>query len=333
MLGLELLPIAVIIFLALCYDFGNGYNDSANAIATVISTKTLTPLKAVTLAAICNLAGPFLVGVRVATTIGKGIVDSQIIDFYIIIAALVGAICCTYLATFRGAPISITHSLIGGLIGAGVVKAGLEAIMVSKVAIIFLFIVVAPLLGFIGGLFFTILVLWCFRKSIPSRVNKYFKRMQLVSAAAYALSHGANDAQNAMGIIAITLFTAGYLGEDFYVPVWVIITCALVISLGTMAGGWRVIRTMGMRITKLRPVDGFNAETAGALTIFYCTLLGLPVSTTHVISGSIVGVGATKRLSAVRWGVTRNILWAWILTIPVSALIGAFTYILITFLL
>jgi PiT family inorganic phosphate transporter len=324
--------IICIVFLALAYDFANGLNDAANSISTIVATKVLSPKYAVILAAFGNFAGPFLFGVAVATTIGKGIIDPAIIDSSVIIGALIGAIFWSYLTTIKGLPISITHSLVGGLIGAGIIKAGPSVIVASKVMQIVLFIFLAPILGFIGGLLFTVAIFWTFRKYRPSSVNVYFKKLQLVSASLYSLGHGANDAQNSMGIIAITLFTYGYLGDQFYVPLWVILICALTISVGTFAGGWRVVKTMGMRITKLRPVDGFCAETSGGLTLFYSTILGIPVSTTHVIAGSIMGVGSTKSLSSVRWGVARNILWTWILTIPASALLSACIYAVITIL-
>ncbi len=322
--------ILTIIALALIYDFVNGLNDAANSISTIVATKVLSPRRAVILAAFGNFAGPFILGVNVATTIGKGIVDPAIIDFPILISALIGAVIWSFLATFKGFPISITHSLIGGLIGAAIIKGGLEAIITSKVFKILAFIGVAPILGFVGSFLFIIIVFWIFRKFRPSQINKYFKRLQIISAGLYSLGHGANDAQNAMGIIAITLFTSGYLGDTFYVPVWVILLCATTISIGTLVGGWQVIKTMGLKITKLMPVDGFCAETAGAFTLFYCTLLGIPVSTTHVISGSIIGVGSVKRLSAVRWGIARNIFWTWILTIPASATVSAAIYLLLT---
>lgn len=321
--------VLVIIVLALIYDFGNGLNDAANAISTVVATKVLTPLKAVILAALGNFIGPFLFGVAVATTTGKGIVDPTLIDFRVLSAAVAAAIFWTYSITFKGFPISITHSLIGGLIGAGLVKAGLAAIVIPKVLTIFLFIGVAPLLGFLGGLAFTVIIFWSFRRYKPSKVNAYFKRLQLISASLYSIGHGANDAQNSMGIISITLFTFGYLGNEFYVPSWVVIICATAISLGTLAGGWKVVKTMGIKMTKLRPVDGFCAETSGGLTLFFCTILGVPVSTTHVIAGSIMGVGSTRSLSAVRWGVARNIVGAWFLTIPVSMLVSAGIYLVI----
>ena len=321
--------IVTVVALALVYDFGNGMNDAANAISTVVATKVLTPRRAILLAAAGNFLGPLLLGVAVATTLGKGIVEATIIDSTIVIAALIGAIFWTYSSTIKGMPISITHALVGGLIGAGAMKGGLDAIIAPKVITIILFIGLAPILGFIGGLLLTVLIFWCFRRARPTRVNEYFKKLQLISATLYSLGHGANDAQNAMGVIAITLFTFGYLGNSFYIPTWVILACATAISLGTGAGGWRVIKTMGMKITKLRPVDGFNAETSGGITLFFCTLLGVPVSTTHVISGSIIGVGAVKRLGAVRWGVARNMLWTWILTIPVSAAVSAGIYLLL----
>ncbi|MDI6806349.1 MAG: inorganic phosphate transporter [Candidatus Aenigmarchaeota archaeon] len=325
---LEILILVVI--LALVYDFGNGMNDAANSISTIVATKVLSPGRAVLIAALGNFVGPFLLGTAVATTIGKGIVSAAAIDSSIITTALIGAIFWTYLQTSKGFPISVTHSLIGGLLGAGIVKVGLSGIMISKVIIVLLFIFVAPMLGLIGGILFSGLIFRLFRKSSPSRVNIYFKRLQLISSTLYSIGHGANDAQNAMGIIAITLFTTGLLGSTFYVPSWVIIICAAAISLGTLMGGWKVVRTMGMRITKLQPVDGFNAETSGGLTLFCCTLLGIPVSTTHVLAGSITGSGVIKRLSAVRWWMVKNIVWAWVLTIPASALVGICIYLLLS---
>ncbi|MEM3737319.1 MAG: inorganic phosphate transporter [Candidatus Bathyarchaeia archaeon] len=320
--------VVAITLLALVYDFGNGLNDAANAISTITATRALTPRRAVILAAVGNFAGPFLLGTAVAATIGKGIVEATIIDSKVIIAAIVGAIFWTYLTTFKGLPISITHSLVGGLMGAGIAKSGPAAIVATKVLTVILFIGGAPLLGFLGGLAFTVAIFWIFRKARPSKVNEFFKKAQIISGSLYSLGHGANDAQNAMGIIAITLLTSGYLGSEFYVPSWVIILCASAMSLGTLMGGWKVVKTMGMKITKLRPVDGFCAETSGGLTLSLCTLAGIPVSTTHVIAGSIMGVGSTRSLSAVRWGVARNIIWAWSLTIPVSMLVSAATYFL-----
>ena len=319
----------IIIALALVYDFVNGLNDAANAISTVVATKVLRPRNAVLLATFGNFAGPFILGVHVATTIGKGIVNVTAIDEILLISALIGAVFWSFSASLKGLPISITHSLVGGLIGAAIVKGGLSILITSKVIKILLFIGVAPILGYIGSFCLLILLLWVFQKFRPSQINIYFKRLQLISASLYSLGHGANDAQNAMGIIAISLFTFGYLGDAFYVPTWVILICASTISLGTFAGGWEVIKTMGLRITKLMPVDGFAAQTGGAFTLFYSTLLGIPVSTTHVMSGSILGVGSVKRLSAVRWGIARNMIWAWLLTIPASAILSAGVYILL----
>ncbi len=320
----------VIILLALIFDFGNGMNDAANAIASVIATRVLSVRKALLLAACGDFLGPFIAGVAVATTMGTGIIDPNIINSFVIISALIGAVFWTYLLTFKGFPISVTHALIGGLVGAGIMKAGIGAVFGGKLLLVILFIAMAPIFGFIGGLVFSISVLWIFRKSKPFKVNSYFKKLQLGSSFLYSLSHGANNAQNSMGIISISLFTAGYLGTNFFVPLWVIIICASAMALGTFTGGLKVIRTMGTRLTKLRPIDGFNAESSGSVTIFLCTALGIPVSTTHVICGSIIGTGATKRLSAVKWGLARNIVYAWILTIPVSALVGAGIYLIIS---
>lgn len=322
----ELTLVVLAIIIALAFDFGNGLNDAANAIATVVATRVLSLRAAVLMAAIGNFSGIFIFGVAVATTIGKGIVDPSVVNVYIIIAGLVGAILWVYGASYLGIPVSASHALIGGFVGSALAAAGLKAILLAKLGKVVAFIIVAPFLGMIGGFFFFVLVMWIFKKTNPNKVNNYFKRLQLLSAFSYSLSHGANDAQKTMGIIAILLFSAGYLGSEFYVPLWVIVASYTTIALGTLVGGRRVIKTVGMRLTNLKPVSGFCAETAGATTIIGCSLAGIPVSTTHVISGSIAGVGTVKRLSAVRWGIARNIIWAWILTIPASAFVGGILY-------
>lgn len=322
--------VILIVVLALAYDFVNGLNDAANAIATIVATRLLSPLWAVALAATGNFVGPFLVGVAVATTIGKGIVLPEVIDFSVLIIALVAAIIWSYGATFKGIPISITHALVGGLVGAGIAKGGIGAIMGMKFMLIVLFIFIAPFIAFIIGIVFAVSITKIFSHTKPASTTSWFKRLQLLSSAFMSITHGSNDAQNAMGIIAITLFTAGYLGADFYVPVWVILICAGTISLGTLAGGWGVIKTMGMRVTRLRPRDGFCAETSGGLTILFCTMIGIPISTSHAVSSSIMGTGVVKRFRAVRWGVARNILWAWILTLPVTAA-TAFVFYMVSF--
>jgi len=322
----DLVLVVAAIIIALAFDFGNGLNDAANAIATVVATRVLSLRAAVLMAAIGNFSGVFVFGVAVATTIGKGLIDPSVVTVYIIISGLIGAILWVYGASYLGLPVSASHALIGGFVGSAVVAAGLKAVLLGGMFKIVAFIVVAPLLGMVGGFLFQVIIFWVFRKINPSKVNKYFKRLQLASAFSYSLSHGANDAQKTMGIIAIVLFSAGYLGAEFHVPFWVIISSYTVIALGTLVGGRRVIKTLGMKLTNLKPVNGFCAETAGAATIIGCSLAGIPVSTTHVISGSIAGVGTTRRVSAVRWGIARKIVWAWVFTIPASAFVGGALY-------
>jgi PiT family inorganic phosphate transporter len=315
-----------IIFLALVFDFYNGMNDAANSIATVVATRVLTPFQAVSWAAFFNFIAAFAFGVSVATTIGKGIVDVTIVDNFVILSGLVGAIILTATATHFGLPISVSHSIIGGYGGAAVAKAGFSALIVSGYTKVAIFILAAPLIGMVMAYIFSIITLWIVRNQQPRKVDKYFRKLQLLSAALYSLSHGSNDAQKTIGIITVVLFTNGLLGEIFYVPFYVIIMSHAVIALGTLLGGWKVIRTLGMRVTKLNPFGGFSAETSAGLTIIGATISGIPVSTTHTITGSIIGVGAVKGLSAVRWGVAKNILWAWVLTIPLSAVIAMITY-------
>lgn len=321
--------IAVAIALALIFDFGNGLNDAANAIATVVATKALPLWGAVVLAAIGNFVGVFFFGVAVATTIAKGIVYPSIVDVYVILGSLIGAILWIYLATYNGIPVSASHSLIGGFIGSALAKAGIPSLQFAGISKVLIFIVVAPVFGMIGSFVFFILIAWIFKNFEPNKINKYFKKLQLISASFYSITHGANDAQKVMGIIAILLYSSGLLGSEFYVPFWVIIASYTVIALGTLAGGWKVIKTIGIRLTKLRPVHGFCAESAGSLVLALTGVFGIPVSTTHVISGSIMGVGAARRFSSVRWNITRNILWAWLLTIPMSALVSGLSYFVI----
>jgi PiT family inorganic phosphate transporter len=321
----------LIIILALIFDFYNGMNDAANSIATVVSTRVLSPFQAVLWAAFFNFAAVFLFGVHVANTIGKGIVDVAVVDNLVIFSGLIGAILLTATATHYGLPISVSHSIIGGFGGAAVAKAGLGSIIVSGYTKVLIFIFVAPILAFAVAIFFSIITLWIVRYKSPYKVDKYFRKLQLVSAALYSLSHGSNDAQKTMGIIALVLFTNGLLGDTFYVPFGVIILSYTVISFGTLIGGWKVIRTLGMRVTKLTPFGGFSAETSSGLTISLASILGIPVSTTHTITGAIIGVGSIRSISAVRWGVAKNILWAWILTIPLSAGFAALTYYLSTY--
>src|SRR5690606_6438132 len=322
--------VVLIILLALVFDFYNGMNDAANSIATVVSTRVLTPLQAVIWASGFNFLAAFIFGVSVATTIGTGIVDVSIVDNYVIFAGLSGAVLLTAVATHNGLPISVSHSIIGGYGGAAIMKGGFGALILSGYTTVVLFIFLAPIIGLIAGYIFSIITLWIVRNKQPRKVDKYFRRLQLLSAAVYSLSHGSNDAQKTIGIITVVLFTNGLLGTNFYVPFWVIILSYTVIALGTLFGGWKVIKTLGMRVTKLTPFGGFSAETAAGLTIIGATLGGVPVSTTHTITGAIIGVGSIKGFSAVRWGVARNILWAWVLTIPLSALFAMITYLLVT---
>ncbi|MFZ0456572.1 MAG: inorganic phosphate transporter [Ignavibacteriaceae bacterium] len=316
----------LIISLALIFDFYNGMNDAANSIATVVSTRVLTPIQAVIWAAFFNFIAAFMFGVSVATTIGKGIVDVNIVDNFVIFSGLIGAIILTATATHFGLPISVSHSIIGGYGGAGLAKAGFEAIIISGYTKVIIFIFLAPILGFVFALLFSTATLWIVRYKSPYKVDMYFRKFQLISAALFSLSHGSNDAQKTIGIITVVLFTNGLIGASFHVPFWVILMSYSVIALGTLIGGWKVIKTLGMRVTKLTPFGGFSAETSAGLTIIFATILGIPVSTTHTITGSIIGVGTTRRFSAVRWGVARNILWAWILTIPLSAVFAMATY-------
>jgi PiT family inorganic phosphate transporter len=315
-----------IILLALVFDFYNGMNDAANSIATVVATRVLTPFQAVAWAAFFNFVAAFAFGVSVAATIGKGIVDVNIVDNFVILSGLIGAIILTATATHLGLPISVSHSIIGGYGGAGIAKAGFSALILSGYTKVVIFIFAAPLIGLVMAYFFSIITLWIVRNSQPRKVDKYFRRLQLLSAGLYSLSHGTNDAQKTIGIITVVLFTNGLLGSTFYVPFYIVILCHSVIAFGTLIGGWKVIRTLGMRVTKLNPFGGFSAETSAGLTIIGATIFGIPVSTTHTITGSIIGVGSVKGVSAVRWGVAKNILWAWVLTIPVSAICAVITY-------
>jgi PiT family inorganic phosphate transporter len=325
----SLLLLVFIIFVALAFDYINGFHDAANSIATVVSTRVLTPMQAVVWAALFNFVAAFGFGVNVAKTVGKGVVDAGIVDQWVILGGLTGAIIWNLITWYYGIPSSSSHALIGGFSGAAVAKAGFGALLPSGLLKITVFIVLAPVLGLIFGFTLMTITLWIFRNARPSRVDGLFRRLQLVSAAFYSLGHGTNDAQKTMGIIAILLFSAGYLGPEFHVPFWVVLAAHAALGLGTLAGGWRIVKTMGMRLTKLRPVGGFCAETAGAFMLIGTAMGGIPVSTTHTITGSIMGVGATQRLSAVRWGLAGRIVWAWILTIPLSALLAAVTWLLL----
>jgi len=318
--------IIFLIFLALAFDFLNGFHDSANSIATIVSTRVLTPRQAVVWAAFFNFIAFLFLGLHVANTVGKGIVDAGVIDPNIILGTLVGACAWDVITWYLGLPTSSSHALIGGMVGAALVKAGPDALVARGIVKTVSFIFVSPMVGLALGLAIGVAVYWIFRKSTPGSVDHLFRRGQLVSAALYSLGHGGNDAQKTMGIIAVLLFSAGLLGDTFYVPFWVVISCQAAIALGTMFGGWRIVKTMGQKIAKLKPVDGFCAETGAAVTLFLSTLLGVPVSTTHTITGAIMGVGSLRRMSAVRWGVAGRIIWAWILTIPGAAVISAGTY-------
>ena len=315
-----------VIAVAFLFDFFNGFDDAANSIATVVSTRVLLPIQAVAMAALFNFIALFVFETGVATTIGKGIVDPLAITPVMVLAGLLGAIFWVLITWWFGLPISASHSLIGGLIGAAVASSGFEVILRGKIEIILAFIVISPLLGTLAAFILMALIIKIFRKQNATYANRYFKRLQLLSAAAYSLSHGGNDAQKTMGIVAVLLFSSGYLGSEFYVPFWVAMMAHLAIALGTLAGGWRIIHTMGGKITKLDPMHGFGAETAGAAVIIGSTFFGIPVSTTHVIAGSIMGVGATRRLSAVRWGLARRIMWTWIITIPAASGMAAMLY-------
>ena len=324
-----LLTVVLVTLVALAFDYINGFHDAANSIATVVSTRVLTPGKAVIWAAFFNFVAAFGFGTAVAKTIGSGMVDINIVTFAVIFAGLFGAIVWDVLTWYIGLPTSSSHALIGGYAGAAVAKAGFAAIIPSGWTKTLAFIILAPLIGMVLGLTLMTTIYWVFKRVPPGRIDRWFRRLQLCSAAMYSLGHGTNDAQKTMGIIAGLLFAAGYL-KTFYIPFWVILMAHAAIGLGTLTGGWRIVHTMGSKITKLQPVGGFAAETAGALTLFASSSLGVPVSTTHTITGAIVGVGAVRRFSAVRWGVARRIVWAWILTIPASALIAAGTYLTLT---
>ena len=315
--------VVLLVAMALAFDFMNGFHDAANAIATVVSTRVLKPQTAVLLAAFFNFVAIFVFHLKVATTVGKGTIDPAIIDHYVVFGALVGAIVWNVITWYYGIPSSSSHALIGGLVGAALAKAGPASLIASGLIKTVVFIFVSPMLGMLLGSLMLVLVSWLCRKVAPRNMDKWFRRLQLLSASLYSLGHGGNDAQKTMGIIWMLLIAAGLSKASDPLPMWVVISCYLAIGFGTMFGGWRIVKTMGQKITKLKPVGGFCAETGGAMTLFLATALGIPVSTTHTITGAIVGVGSTKRMSAVRWGVAGNIVWAWVLTIPCSALIAA----------
>jgi len=315
--------IVFIIIVALVFDFLNGFHDSANSIATVVSTQVLKPHWAVLWAAFFNFVAFLFFDVHVATTIGTGLIDPTIIDPHVILAALISAIIWNILTWYYGIPSSSSHALIGGLLGAGISKADIYAVNVAGVSKVLISIVVSPMLGLVLGFFLMALVVRLFFKSTRYKANLVFRKLQLVSSALVSLGHGGNDAQKVMGIIAILLFSANMTGPEFHVPLWVVIVCNFVIALGTLFGGWRIIRTMGMKITKLKPVHGSCAEGAAAIALFLATHLGIPVSTTHTLTGAIVGVGSLQKVSAVRWGIARRIVWAWIITIPATMILSS----------
>ncbi|MCU1244605.1 MAG: pitA [Acidobacteria bacterium] len=322
---MNLLIVIGLIAVALSFDYINGFHDAANSIATVVSTRVLSPAQAVIWAAFFNFVAAFTFGTAVAKTIGKGMINLSAVTFTVIFAGLVGAIVWDLITWYYGLPTSSSHALIGGYAGAAVANYGFKAILLSGWTKTLIYIILAPMIGLILGLLITVAIFWIFRNSTPMRVDRTFRKAQLFSAALYSLGHGTNDAQKTMGIIAGVLVTAGYM-TTFSIPTWVILAAHSAIALGTLSGGWRIIHTMGSKITRLQPVGGFAAETAGAITLFIASSFGIPVSTTHTITGAIVGVGATRRLSAVRWGVAGRIVWAWVLTIPMSAAIGAGTF-------
>jgi inorganic phosphate transporter, PiT family len=319
--------VVVLVLMAVVFDFMNGFHDAANAIATVVSTGVLKPGQAVVFAAFFNIIAIFIFHLSVAATVGKGTVLPGIVDTHVVFGALVGAITWNFITWYYGIPSSSSHALIGGIAGAAIAKAGVASLIISGIMKTVIFIFVSPLLGFLLGSIMMVLVSWLFRSFRPLKVDKWFRRLQLVSAGAYSLGHGGNDAQKTIGIIWMLLIATGNANvADNAPPVWVVVICYSAIGIGTMLGGWRIVKTMGQKITKLKPVGGFCAETGGAITLFLATALGVPVSTTHTITGAIVGVGSTRRASAVRWGVAGNIIWAWILTIPASAFVAAVAY-------
>ena len=320
--------VIAIILVALVFDFLNGFHDAANSIATVVSTRVLSPRLAVAWAAFFNFVAAFVLGTHVAKTIGKGMIDLSIVTQEVILAGLLGAIFWNLLTWYYGIPVSSSHALVGGYAGAAVAKAGFGAVLLSGWIKPLAFIVIAPVMGMVLGLALMIVVTWIFRRWHPFRLDRLFRRLQLISAGLYSLGHGGNDAQKTMGIITGLLVTAGHL-KTFEVPIWVEILCYAAIALGTLFGGWRIVKTMGTKITKLQPFGGFCAESAGAITLFWATGAGIPVSTTHTITGAIMGVGATRRLSAVKWGVAGRIVWAWVLTIPLAAAMSAVSYLVL----
>lgn len=325
-LQISVLVLSLLIALALLFDFMNGFHDAANAIATVVSTRVLKPHTAVAMAAVFNFVAVMVFPLTVAATVGKDTIDPMVVDQFVVFGALVGAVFWNFVTWYFGIPSSSSHALIGGLVGAAVAKAGTGALISAGLIKIVVFIVLSPVLGFVFGSIMMVSVSWMVVGSTPRRIDKWFRRMQLISASMYSLGHGGNDAQKTIGIIWMLLIAAGQVKFTDRVPWWVIVSCYTAISLGTLFGGWRIVKTMGQKITKLKPVGGFCAETGGAITLFIATALGVPVSTTHTITGAIVGVGASRKMSAVRWGVAGDIVWAWVLTIPASAFVAAIAW-------
>jgi inorganic phosphate transporter, PiT family len=321
-----MIELTIIIFLVLVFDFINGFHDAANSIATVVSTRVLSPRVAVVWAAFFNFVAFLILGLHVANTIGKGIVRTEVVDLTVIGSGLVAAIIWNLLTWWWGIPSSSSHTMVGGFVGAAIAKAGIDSIFLPEVLKIISFIFIAPLVGIVISVIFSIITIYICKDMNPFSVDKYFRKLQLVSSAAYSLGHGSNDAQKMMGIIFVALVSTGHLTVNDEIPLWVVLACHAAIALGTLSGGWRIVRTMGQRITKLHPFEGFSAETAGAVTLFGTALAGIPVSTTHTITGSIIGAGITKRLSAVKWKVTYKLIWAWVLTIPVSAVLAMLIY-------
>ncbi len=317
--------IGLIIAVALAFDFMNGIHDAANSVATVVSTRVLRPQAAVAWAAFFNFIAFLFFGLNVANTIGKGIIQADSVDPIVLFSALVGSLCWNIITWRFGIPSSSSHALVGGLVGAVLVKDGWSALIFSGLIKIGISVVLSPILGFFLAFIFMSLIYLIFSKSTPRKVDRWGRGLQLISASLYSLGHGGNDAQKTMGIISLLLFSEGFLGPTFHVPLWIVLACQSMMALGTLLGGWKIVETMGMKITKLKPIGGFCAETGGALTLFFATYLGIPVSTTHTITGAIMGVGATHKWSSVRWGVGRRIVWAWVITIPASAAVSALT--------
>jgi PiT family inorganic phosphate transporter len=326
-----MLELTIIIILVLIFDFINGFHDAANSIATVVSTRVLSPQVAVVWAAFFNFIAFLILGLHVANTVGKGIVRTEVVDLIVIGSGLLAAIIWNLLTWWWGIPSSSSHTMVGGFVGAAIAKAGIDSIFLPEVLKIISFIFIAPLVGIVISVIFSIITIHICKDMNPFSVDKYFRKLQLLSSAAYSLGHGSNDAQKMMGIIFVALVSTGHLTVNDEIPLWVVLSCHAAIALGTLSGGWRIVKTMGQRITKLHPFEGFSAETAGAVTLFATALAGIPVSTTHTITGSIIGAGITKRLSAVRWKVTYKLIWAWVLTIPVSAVLAMIIYKLFIF--